>query len=111
MLSSYFDMKDLGDASVVLGIQIHRDRSRGILGWSQRGYIEKFLKRFNMHSCSSCAAPVKKGDKLSKIQCPPLAISNNSCSDSKQWSFEVGVFMGWVGSDFGKKRFKPINFD
>ena len=59
-------MKDLGDASVVLGIQIHRDRSRGILGWSQRGYIEKILIRFNIHSCSPCATPVQKGDKLSK---------------------------------------------
>ena len=43
LLSNHFDMKDLGDASVVLGIQIHRDRSRGILGLSQKGYIEKSL--------------------------------------------------------------------
>ena len=70
LLSSHFDMKDLGDASVVLGIQIHRDRSRGILGLSQKGYIEKILRRFNMHSCSPCAAPVQKGDKLAKSQCP-----------------------------------------
>ena len=28
-LSRNFEMKDLGDASFVLGIQIHRDRSRG----------------------------------------------------------------------------------
>jgi len=70
ILNSHFDMKDLGDASVVLGIQISRDRSRGILGLSQRGYIDKVLKRFNMHSCSSCATPVQKGDKLSKSQCP-----------------------------------------
>ena len=33
-LSSNFKMKDLGDASFVLGIQIHRDRSRGILDLS-----------------------------------------------------------------------------
>jgi len=69
MLNSHFDMKDLGDAFVVLGIQISCDRSRSILGLSQRGYIDKVLKRFNMHSCSSCAAPVQKGDKLSKSQC------------------------------------------
>ena len=61
---------DLGDAFFVLGIQIHRDRSKGILGLSQRGCIEKVLKRFNMHSCSSFAAPIQKGDKLSKSQCP-----------------------------------------
>jgi len=33
-LSKNFEMKDLGDASFVLGIQIHRDRSWGILGLS-----------------------------------------------------------------------------
>lgn len=47
MLSSHFDTKDLGDASVVLGIQIFRDMIRGVLRLSQKGYI---LKRFNMHS-------------------------------------------------------------
>ena len=33
-LSSKFDMKDLGEASFVLGIEIHRDRSKGVLGLS-----------------------------------------------------------------------------
>jgi len=70
MLNSHFDMKDLGDAFVALGIQMSRDRSRGILGLSQRGYIDKVLKSFNMHSSSSSAAPVQKGDELSKSQCP-----------------------------------------
>ena len=36
MLNTHFDMKDLGDAFFVLGIQIHRDKSKGILGLSQR---------------------------------------------------------------------------
>jgi hypothetical protein len=31
-LSSNFDTKDLGDASYVLGIEIHRDRTKGVLG-------------------------------------------------------------------------------
>ena len=43
-LSNKFEMKDLGDSSFVLGIQIYRDRSLGILGLSQKSYIEKFLK-------------------------------------------------------------------
>ena len=29
-----FDMKDMGEASYVIGIKIHRERSRGILGLS-----------------------------------------------------------------------------
>ena len=43
-LSKKFEMKDLGDASFVLGIQIHRDRSRGILGYHKRAILRKFLK-------------------------------------------------------------------
>jgi Reverse transcriptase (RNA-dependent DNA polymerase) len=40
-LSNKFDMKDFGEASYVIGIEIYRDRSRGILGLSQKAYIEK----------------------------------------------------------------------
>ena len=50
-LSSKFDMKDLGEASFVLGIEIHQDRSKGVLGLSQKAYIEKILKKFSMHKC------------------------------------------------------------
>ena len=43
-LSSNFDMKDLGEASFVLGIEIHWDRRKGVLGLSQKAYLEKVLK-------------------------------------------------------------------
>ena len=51
-LTQYFDMKDLGNASFVLGIEIHCDRSWGLLGLSQKSYINKVLKIFNMASSS-----------------------------------------------------------
>jgi hypothetical protein len=35
-MSSNFDMKDLGEASYVIGIEIHRDSSKGELGLSQK---------------------------------------------------------------------------
>ena len=69
-LSKKFEMKDLGDASFVLGIQIHRNRSHGILGLSQKSYIKKILKRFGMHDCKPGDTPVAKGDKFSLSQCP-----------------------------------------
>ena len=40
-LSKNMDMKDMGEASYVIGINIHRERSRGILGMSQETYISK----------------------------------------------------------------------
>jgi hypothetical protein len=63
-LSSHFDMKDLGEASYVLGIEIHRDRRNGVLGLLQKSYIEKVLKKFNMHKCNPTPAPIVKGVKL-----------------------------------------------
>ncbi|RVW35834.1 Retrovirus-related Pol polyprotein from transposon TNT 1-94 [Vitis vinifera] len=69
-LSKNFHMVDMGEANYVIGIEIFRDRSRGVLGLSQKGYIDQVLERFNMQSCSSGIAPILKGDKLSKMQCP-----------------------------------------
>ncbi|WKA03349.1 hypothetical protein VitviT2T_021464 [Vitis vinifera] len=69
-LSKNFHMVDMGEANYVIGIEIFRDRSRGVLGLSQKGYIDWVLERFNMQSCSSGIAPILKVDKLSKMQCP-----------------------------------------
>ena len=41
-------MKDLGEASYILGMKIYRDRSKRMLGISQSTYIETMLKRFSM---------------------------------------------------------------
>ena len=70
LLLSHFDMKDLGEAFYVLGIQILYDRPSGILRLSQQKYIESILKRFNMQSCSSSKAQTVKGDRFSIGQCP-----------------------------------------
>ena len=67
-------MKDLGEASYVIGIEIHRDRSLRTLGLSQKAYIEKVLKRFNMQNCSPIAAPMVKGEKFNINQCPQTSL-------------------------------------
>ncbi|CAJ2666407.1 unnamed protein product [Trifolium pratense] len=69
-LSKNFDMKDMGEASYVIGIKIHRDRHRGVLGLSQETYINKVLERFRMQNCSPSVAPIVKGDKFNLNQCP-----------------------------------------
>jgi hypothetical protein len=43
-LSSNFDMKDLSEASFIIGIEIHRDRRKEVLGLSQKTYLEKSSK-------------------------------------------------------------------
>jgi len=67
---SKFDMKDLGEASFILGIEIHRDRRKGVLGLSQKAYLEKVLKKYGMHASKPTPAPIVKGDSFGKFQCP-----------------------------------------
>jgi len=69
-LSSNFDTKDLGEASYVLGIEIHRDRTKGVLGLKQKAYIEKMLARYKMDKCSATPILFAKGDKFGDYQCP-----------------------------------------
>ena len=70
-------MKDLGDASFVLGMHIYRDRSKGILGLSPKSYIDKVLSRFSMSNCAPGDIPVAKGDKFSLHQCPRNELEKN----------------------------------
>ncbi|GJY41448.1 putative RNA-directed DNA polymerase [Tanacetum coccineum] len=69
-LSKNFEMKNLKEASYVIGIEIYQDRSRRILGVSQRAYIDKFLKKYSMQNCSPTVAIIVKGDKFGSYQCP-----------------------------------------
>ncbi|KAL0298225.1 UNVERIFIED_CONTAM: Retrovirus-related Pol polyprotein from transposon TNT 1-94 [Sesamum calycinum] len=39
-LSSTFEMKDMGEAEYILGVKIHRDRSKKLLSLSQETYIK-----------------------------------------------------------------------
>ena len=68
-LGKCFEMKDLGEAAYILGIKIYRDRPRRILGLSQSTYIDKILRRFEMHDSKKGYLPIRHGLKLSKTQC------------------------------------------
>ncbi|RVW94614.1 Retrovirus-related Pol polyprotein from transposon TNT 1-94 [Vitis vinifera] len=61
---------DMGEASYVIGIKIHRDRFQDILGLSQETYINKVLERFRMKNCSPSVSPIVKGDRFNLDQCP-----------------------------------------
>ncbi|KAK8528240.1 hypothetical protein V6N12_074774 [Hibiscus sabdariffa] len=68
--SSCFSMKDLGEATYILGVKIYRDRSRRLLGLSQSTYIDKVLKRFCMKESKRGFLPMRHGISLSKEMCP-----------------------------------------
>ena len=69
-LSKNFKIKDMGEASYVIGTEIFRVTIQGLLGLSHKWYISKTLEKFKMEKCSVRVAPIQKGDKFSQIQCP-----------------------------------------
>ena len=69
-LSNSFAMKDLGPTKKILGIQIYRDRHKKKLSLSQKEFIKKLLKRFNMTETKVVSTPLAKHFKLSTTQSP-----------------------------------------
>ena len=65
-LANQFEMKDLGEASYVLRIQIIRDRKKQLLAMSQASYIDKILVHFGMQNSKKGSLPFKHGIHLSK---------------------------------------------
>ncbi|KAM1133510.1 hypothetical protein ACFX19_043460 [Malus domestica] len=92
MLTQNFDMKDLGEDRFVLGIEIVRDRAMKSLGLSQRQYIDRIAKRFNMDKFSNGELPIGKGDKLSSDQCPKNELEKEGMKD-KPYASLVGSLM------------------
>ncbi|GAB2275417.1 hypothetical protein Dimus_039131 [Dionaea muscipula] len=77
-LSSKFEMNDLGNTFFVLGIQIHRDRSRCIIGLLQKTYINKALTRYGMENCAPGDTPAVKDDKFNLKQCPVIELEKRT---------------------------------
>eukprot|EP00253_Pinus_taeda_P027181 PITA_27181 len=69
-LSSKFDMKDLGAANYILGMEIKRGRAKRKIWLNQRKYVETMLQRFNMQDSKQVKVPIPIGVKLSNEQCP-----------------------------------------
>ena len=75
-LNDTFDMKDLGDASHILGMRIVQDRDKKLLYLSQAEYIDKVLKHFNMERGKPLSAPLPPYAKLCLNDCPKSDVEN-----------------------------------
>ena len=91
-LSNQFSMKDLGEASYILGIKIYRDRSKRMLGLSQSRYIDLVLKRFSMEESKRGYLPMSQGIHLSKKMSPKTPEERNRMS-SIPYASAIGSIM------------------
>ncbi|KAL4304503.1 hypothetical protein GQ457_10G014750 [Hibiscus cannabinus] len=92
LLSQEFDMKDLGAAKKILGMEIHRDRSSRKLWLSQQSYVEKVLDRFGMSNAKPVSTPLANHFKLSSELCPK---TDKECEEMAKVSYAsvVGCLM------------------
>lgn len=69
-LKSTFEMEDLRAAKKILGVDLTKDRKKGVLRLSQHNYIKKVLERFGMETSKPVQTPLLAHSKLSCQQCP-----------------------------------------
>ncbi|GJU85887.1 retrovirus-related pol polyprotein from transposon TNT 1-94 [Tanacetum coccineum] len=69
-LAMEFEMKDLGPANKIIGMQIHRDRVSRKIWLSQKSYVKKILQRFNMQYCKPISTLFPTDVKLSSKMSP-----------------------------------------
>jgi len=70
-ISTRFQMKDLGEVSNLLGMNVTRNRREGWLKIDQERYIQDILKRYNMEDCHPTVTPANPGEILTKEDCAP----------------------------------------
>jgi len=65
-LHKRFEMKDLGEAKVILGLEIRRDKALGTLKLSQGKYAAQSLEKVGMAECNPIGTPLEVGLQLVK---------------------------------------------
>lgn len=63
-----FDIKDLGEPNVILGIHVTRSRKEKTISIDQEGYIQELLRKYNMENCNIIKTPMEIGLKLKKSE-------------------------------------------
>jgi len=84
-LGASYEIKDLGEAKLILEMRINRDPITGNISLSQKSYCERILKHFNMENCSPKLTPLPPGLLLTTEDCPNTPEEANEMKDTPYW--------------------------
>ncbi|XP_038889281.1 secreted RxLR effector protein 161-like [Benincasa hispida] len=124
LLSAEFDIKDLGAAQKILGMEIYRDRDKNKLFLSHKGYIQKILSRFGMSSAkpidtssavnacfSSVLSPQSEAEKEYMSRVPYASVVRSlmyaMVCTRPDLAHVVSVVSGFMGQP-GKKHWQAV---
>ena len=91
-LKKEFEMKDMGAASRILGMDIIRDRGKRLLCLNQSSYIKKVLETFDMSNSKTVLTPLAQHFKLSANQMPKTDYERDQMA-SVPYASAVGSIM------------------
>ncbi|TXG52062.1 hypothetical protein EZV62_021231 [Acer yangbiense] len=104
-LSSEFEMKDLGEAKKILGMEIKRDRVKGTICLTQTQYLKTVLQRFGIDSKSKpVSTPLAPHFKLSALMSPTTDDAKRQM-DHVPYANAVGALMDQVSTLFGLDQY------
>lgn len=92
LLGSEFEMKDMGPAKKILGMEITRHRRRGVLFLSQCDYLRKVVAKFGMSEAKAVHTPSAAHFKLS-VRMSPKTEKDKASMERVPYASAVGSLM------------------
>jgi len=115
-LHKRFEMKDLGEAKVILGLEMRRDKALGTLKLSQGKYARQVLEKVGMAECNPIGTPLEVGLQLVKADDSDDALPYREAVGSLMYlmvgtrpdlAFAIGKLSRFV-SCYGKEHWATI---
>jgi len=92
-LSSKFEMKDLGEAKKILGMEIERDRKSDKISLTQKGYLQKVLQSFNINSDTKSVSTLLAPHFKLKATMSPTTVEERKYMTCVSYASTVGSLM------------------
>jgi hypothetical protein len=96
-IKATYQTTDKGEVKWMLGMEITRDRARGIVKISQAQYVKELLTRFVDENASPMDCPEDVNEKLTKNDCPK---NENETIDETAYRNKVGALNYLVSTRF-----------
>jgi hypothetical protein len=112
-LMATYDIKDLGEATSVLGMRITRDRAAKTLKVDQEDYINRLLVSCNMDNCTPVETPEEPSIQHSSVGRPDSSSSktvSNARAEAESLDMEVGELLKLrYGSVIGSLQYAALS--
>ena len=97
-LGWHYDVKDLGEANMILGIHVEHNRNAGTISISQHAYLKQVLKQFGMSDCNAKPTPLPLSITLSKDQSPKLQEEHRFMADKPYHEVLESIMYAQIGT-------------